>query len=56
MIWTITNKRKLKKNQVSATYAHLMNWMEEGCFPKRKKKVLQCCKSNQKFYRGENRK
>jgi len=30
-MWTIK-----KKNQVSATYAHLMSWMEEGCFPEKK--------------------
>ena len=30
MLWAI------KKNQVSDTYAYLMSWMDEGCFPKKK--------------------
>ena len=49
-MWTIKNK----KNHVNATYARFMSWMEEGCFPERK--VLRGCKSNRKFYRGENQK
>jgi len=32
-----------------------MSWMEEGCFLG-EKKALQGCKSNQNFYRNENRK
>jgi len=47
-MWTIK-----KKNQVSTTYAHLMSWIEEGCFPE-EFFFLQRCKSNQKIYRGEN--
>jgi len=38
MMWIIKNKLKFKKkSQGSATYAHLMSWMEERCFSEKKK-------------------
>jgi len=37
------------------TLANMHSHMEEGCFPE-EKNVLQGCKSNRKFYKGENQK
>jgi len=48
-MWTIK-----KKSQVSATYAHLMSWMEEGCFLKKKKFYKDA--NQTKNFIGANRK
>ena len=50
-MWTIKNK----KNHVNATYARFMSWMEEGCFPKRKKKFYKDANQTENFIRAKTK-